>query len=276
MTHVEEAFVTGAEPNFAVGSFAHGNHGRIGFGEAMRRNAGCPTETAGKLVRGDLGCAGSRIWGFGRRAEQFKSSRMVGERAKSKRCKKHRAIPAFEKRSDSELRDFTAELEFSLVVTQDFGALQKDPKVALLVGSESLHGSNRKRGRSGLGKIEEPETVEANQSFFRADPQVAVRRLRKCGDGASGETLFAAPMFPHVLRHNAIGIKGLRKRSRARQRQCGNQALAQPAPHSARVKGDIRMSQPQPDFHFATDFFRWRPRKTGIEFFPGRRLALRK
>src|SRR5258708_39158966 len=112
------------------------------------------------------------------RGQQVNSCRMVGERAKSKRCKKHRAIPAFEKRSDSELRDFTAELEFSLVVTQDFGALQKDPKVALLVGSKSLNGSNRKRSRSGLGKIEEAETVEANQSFFRSDPQVANRRLR--------------------------------------------------------------------------------------------------
>src|SRR5258708_19742132 len=114
----------------------------------MRRNAGCPTETAGKLVRGDLGCAGSRIWGYGRRAEQFKSSRMVGERAKSKRCKKHRAIPAFEKRSDSELRDFAAELEFSLVVTQDFVPLQKDPKVPFPPGNTTPTGSHRKRGRN--------------------------------------------------------------------------------------------------------------------------------
>src|ERR1700722_19379458 len=230
LTHVKEALVTRAKPDFAVGGFGHGNHGRIGFGEAMRGHAGCPAKTTGKLVGGDLCCARSRVWRFGRRGEQFEFSGAVGERAIRERCKKHGAVSSFEKRSDSELREFTAEFELSFVVAQDFGALKKDPQVALRVRSEGLNRADGKCGRRRLGKIEEAEAVEANQSFFRADPQVAVRRLRERGYGASGKTFLAAPMLPHVLRQNSIRIECLSQGSATQQRQSSHPALAEPAP----------------------------------------------
>src|SRR5437879_12078831 len=156
----------------------------------------------------------------------------------SERCKENRAMPALEKRRDSKLREFASKFEFSFAVAEDLGALQQDPKIALCVGGESLNGADGKCGRSSLRKSTEVEAIEANQTFFCSNPQVAVERLSQRGDGAASEALVAAPALAHVLSQGKIGIKRMGKGCRKRQCTRGDQHVGEKAPASTRFKGD--------------------------------------
>ncbi len=60
-----------------------------------------------------------------------------------------------------------------------------------------------------------PDTVETNQAEFRTQPEITVRRLGNCVDGAFGKALADRPSFVRVLTDVERGIQ--RKGARARR-----------------------------------------------------------
>src|SRR5260221_14720514 len=106
------------------------------------------------------------------------------------------------------------------------------------------------------------QAIEANQIFFRSDPQVAVGGLSQRGNLAAVKTLIAAPALTHVLSQKKIWIESMRQGCGAGQGHRDEQASTEKAPPTARFKPDILISQPQPHSLFATAFFRSRLHRT--------------
>jgi len=53
-------------------------------------------------------------------------------------------------------------------------------------------------------------TVETEQPFIRADPQIPIVRLGDCGNGSLRKTLLAAPMFMEILREQTRVVASAR------------------------------------------------------------------
>jgi hypothetical protein len=162
------------------------------------------------LAAGGVGIGGQRsVWRTAGGSEDEKFPGTITQRPESEGGDEDGALRAGSYGSYTEFDFFAARRKLSLAVTEDFCALQLHPESAFGIGHEALDRADGSGSWAGLLEKLEIQTVEADQTFFGADPEVAVAALRDAGNGASGETALAAPTVANVFGFGAAYIFGV-------------------------------------------------------------------
>ena len=168
--HLERADIAGADPDRPVARFGERDRERVG--ELRRRQNGCDPFAVGA----------------------HESAAKAGQDRAAHLIAAHRREPRFVL---NDRRNHV--LEAAVAIPRQPRTLQANPQRAVGVGRETEHAGDRQRRsrRARLGT--ELQTVEANQSLLRADPEIAIRRLRDRRHGAAGKSLRGAPAVADVL-----------------------------------------------------------------------------
>ena len=126
-------------------------------------------------------------------------------------------------------------------IAQQRRTRQSDPKVAVGVCHQSEDGAQRGLPVDQRLHHAERHAVEANQALLRAQPQIAVGRLRDGIDQAARKPLLAAPDIVDVLRHVPMRVNRTRRLQRAQHE--GHDQAWQHTPTGGGPTGGTRTSQ---------------------------------
>ena len=116
--------------------------------------------------------------------------------------------------------------KLTVVVANQTRALHSDPQISVCVRRKT---QNRTSGHARrVSVIEQPEvqTVEAYQTIFGSNPQVAVAGLRNGAHCSAGKSLFGSPAVVGIKRQNAVGIRAARGIEEAQPHQGGGEPAA--------------------------------------------------
>ena len=102
-------------------------------------------------------------------------------------------------------------------------AINADPKVSFCIGYKSAHSPNRRRVRQGAPNQSKSKSIEADQTTFRSNPEVAVIRLADGIDYSSQESLAGSPLIVDVLRYCPGGVQSASRVYKTNARDPGQQ-----------------------------------------------------